>query len=199
MDEKDYLRFLISMREFNQMKPIESLYRQEQLRRQTREEAEPLRFALANRRGSASLVEIICYCLNPNHYHFLLKQKKEKGIEKFMQKLGTGYTMYFNEKYKRSGSLFQGTFKSIQVKTDGYFWQLSCYINGNPEIHKISKAEDYKWSSYRDYLEKRNGTLSNKNIILKDFDNIKEYKNLVDMVIKESQRRKSDIKKYMLE
>ena len=199
MDEKDYLRFLVSMREFNQTKPIDSLYRLNQTRKQTRQEAEPLRFALANRRGSASLVEIVCYCLNPNHYHFLLKQKKEKGIEKFMQKLGTGYTMYFNEKYKRSGSLFQGKFKSIQVKTDGYLWKLSCYINGNSEIHKIAKAEKYQWSSYQDYLGLRNGSLCNKDTILRDFKNIKEYKKLTDFIIKESKQIKFEIKQYALE
>ena len=116
-----------------------------------------------------------------------------------MQKLGTSYTKYFNAKYKRSGSLFQGTFKSIPIKTDGYLLQLSCYINGNSEIHKISKAENYKWSSYQDYLGKRDGNLCDKKVILDQFKNIQEYKNLVDIIIKESAQRKDDIKKYLLE
>lgn len=96
------------------------------------------------------LVEIICYCLNQNHYHFLLQQKKEMGIEKFMHKLDLGYTKYFNAKYNRSGSLFQGTYKAIHVKNDDQIFQLSCYINGNLEIHRICQAKNWPWSSYQD-------------------------------------------------
>ena len=196
MDEKDYLRFLRSMRELNHMEAIESLYRQDQLRRQAREEAKPLRLAKASRSGLASF---IAYCLNPNHYHFILKQTQDGGISKFMHKLSTGYTRYFNEKYSRSGSLFQGPFKAVLIETDGQLLYVSAYINGNPEIHKIAKADQWMWSSYRDYLGKRNGTLSEKNVILKDFKNIKEYKDLTSTVIRESRLRKDEIKKYFLE
>ena len=200
-DEKDYLRFLKSLREFNQLETIESLYRQDQLKRK---EAKPLRFSglqskPENRSGLASLVEIVCYCLNPNHYHLLLKQLSEKGIENFMHKLSTGYTRYFNDRYHRSGSLFQGTYKAIEIKSDGYLNQLSCYINGNAEIHKIVKAEKWPWSSYLDYLGKRKGTLINKGIILNEFKDINEYKLLTETVIKESSERKEEIKKYLME
>jgi putative transposase len=102
LDDKDYIRFITSMREFNQAKPIGSLYRLNQLRRGTAS----LRFAVANRREAVPLVEIICYCLNPNHYHFILKQNTEKGISEFIKRLATGHTTYFNLKYNRSGSLF---------------------------------------------------------------------------------------------
>ena len=145
------------------------------------------------------LVEIICYSFLSNHYHFLLKQLQEKGIEKFMHKLGYGYSRYFNHKYNRSGSLFQGTYKAKHIDKDSYLLWISGYINGNPEIHKIAKAEDWPWSSYRDYLGKRNGTLCNKNIILKDFKNISEYKHLVNHIIRGSSQKKDDIKKYLLE
>ena len=207
MDEKDYVRFLISMREFNTPKQIESLYRLNQIRQQaTKEDGRnkkdtkcPIGHLVSNVSNSVKLVDIICYSLIPNHYHFMLKQLSDHGISKFLHKLEMGYAKYFNYKYKRSGSLFQSTFKSIPIKTDSYLLKLSCYINGNPEIHKISKAENYKWCSYPDYIGKRNGTLCDKNIILKDFENIQEYKNLVDIIIKESQQKKSDIKKYLLE
>ena len=145
------------------------------------------------------LVDIICYCLIPNHYHFMLKQIADNGISKFMHKLADSYGLYFNKKHNRSGSLFQGPFKEIHIKKDSYLLWLSGYINGNPEIHKIAKAENYKWSSYQDYLGKRNGNLCDKNVILKDFKNIREYKDLVDIIIKESRQKKSDIRKYMLE
>ncbi|MFH1522813.1 MAG: transposase [Patescibacteria group bacterium] len=145
------------------------------------------------------LIEFISYCLIPNHYHFILKQLIENGIEKFMHKLGTGYTNFFNRKYERTGSLFENTFKSIEVKSDNYLIYLSGYINGNIEIHKICKAENWPWSSYKNYLGLRKGTLCTKNIILNDFKNIEDYRSYVNIIIKESKQRKDDIKKYLLE
>jgi len=76
------------------------------------------------------LVDVVCYCLNSNHYHMILKQKSNDGIKKFMHKLGTSYTMYFNKKLKRSGSLFQGKFKSIHIDSNEYLLYLSAYVNG---------------------------------------------------------------------
>ena len=144
------------------------------------------------------LVEIICYCQNPNHYHLILKQLTENGITLFMRKMGTGYTNYFNKKHNRSGSLFQGKFKSVHINTNEYLLWLSGYVNGNAEIHKISEAKDYRWCSYQDFLGKRNGTLCNKEIILSQFKNLAEYKKYVEMTIKESSKRK-DMEKYFIE
>ncbi|MEA3398162.1 MAG: transposase [Patescibacteria group bacterium] len=149
--EKDYLRFLASLKEFNQIETIDSLYRQDQLRRKARKETKSLRLH-CNR---SSLVSFITYCFNPNHYHFLIKQIADKGIEKFMHKLGLGYTRYFNNKNNRSGSLFQGIYQAVPIKTDAQLLYVSAYINGNPEIHKISKADKWPWSSYLDYLGKQ--------------------------------------------
>src|SRR3989344_2009952 len=66
-------------------------------------------------RSGMPLVEIAAYCLMPNHFHLLVRELEEGGISKFMQKLTTGYTMFFNKKYERSGSLFQGRFKATHV------------------------------------------------------------------------------------
>jgi len=77
----------------------------------------------------------------PNHYHLILKQLIDNGISMFMHKLADSYSHYFNKKYERSGSLFEGTYKSIYIKKDSYLFWLSGYINGNSEIHKIAKAE----------------------------------------------------------
>lgn len=71
-------------------------------------------------------------------------------------------------------------------------------MNGNAEIHKIAKAENYKWCSYQDYLGKRNGTLCNKEIILSQFKNTEEYKKYVEMTIKESSKRKN-MEEYFIE
>lgn len=78
------------------------------------------------------LVHIGAYCLMPNHFHILLIQKNDNGVSKFMLKLSTAYVMYFNKKYKRTGGLFEGKFKSKHIKSDGYLKYLYSYIHLNP-------------------------------------------------------------------
>jgi putative transposase len=109
------------------------------------------------------LVDILAFALMPNHYHLLLRQRVDDGIAKFMQKLGTGYTMYFNEKHSRSGALFQGRYKSVHVDNDGQLLYIPHYIHLNPldlmgrgstSTHKNAGEflMNYKWSSYPDYV-----------------------------------------------
>jgi REP element-mobilizing transposase RayT len=78
------------------------------------------------------LVAIGAYCLMPNHFHILLTPLQEGGVSTFMNKLGTSYSMYFNKKYKRSGTLFEGKFKAKHVQTDEYLKYLFSYIHLNP-------------------------------------------------------------------
>ena len=121
--------------------------------------------------GSA-LVSIIAYCLLPNHFHLVLRQESEDGISKFMQKLGTSYTMYFNQKYKRSGSLFQGKFKANIIGGDFGLPVLSVYVNLNYIHHKIDPKENLVKSSIFEYLDK-------------DLDNSICNKDEIDPIIKE--------------
>ncbi len=178
------------MREFNRIEPIESLYRLKQNKKKI-VEAELLRRSSASTITSGEkLADFVCYSLLPNHYHFILKQKREKGIPKLLHKIGTSYTKYFNYKNSRSGSLFQGRYKAKHITSDSYLWWLSCYVNANAEIHKITKAEKWIWSSCQDYLGLRDGTICDKNIVLKSFKNIKEYKSLINTVVRESLKSK---------
>lgn len=118
------------------------------------------------------LVDVVCYCLNPNHYHLLVQQKEPDGMRKFMHKMGTSHTNYFNKKYERSGSLFQGRFKAVHVDSNEYLLYLSAYINCNNFIHKYSKnPEKWPYSSYLDYIGKRERSLCEKKIILSQFNN----------------------------
>jgi putative transposase len=78
------------------------------------------------------IVELISYSLLPNHFHLLVKQIDDNGISNFLQKIGVGYTHYFNKKYKRTGVLFQGKSKSRHVNTDRYLNYLKMYIELNP-------------------------------------------------------------------
>lgn len=103
-----------------------------------KEERKPL--SLFEIERDETLVSIGAYCLMPNHFHILVKQNIKNGVSKFMQKLGTAYTMYFNNKNNRTGSLFQGTFKAKHANKDEYLKYLFAYIHLNPV-----KLIDPKW------------------------------------------------------
>ncbi len=113
------------------------------------------------------LVGIGAYCLMPNHFHLLIAQMPEGSISKFMQKLTTGYSMYYNQKYKRTGTLFEGKFKAEHANSDRYLKYLFSYIHLNPvklidSTWKESGIKDilatkkylntYEFSSYKDYI-----------------------------------------------
>lgn len=87
------------------------------------------------------LVDIAAYCLMPNHYHFLIQETAENGISKFMQKLITAYSMYFNKRYERSGPLFSGVFKARHIDSDRYLKHAFSYIHLNS-----AACIDPKWT-----------------------------------------------------
>ncbi len=119
-------------------------------------------------------VDIGAYCLMPNHFHILITPLVENGVSLFMQKISTGYVMYFNKRYQRTGALFEGKFKSRHADTDEYLKYLFSYIHLNPlklkhldwknrflhEPDLIQHAREYFYSSYQDYLNDiRNETM----------------------------------------
>lgn len=101
----------------------------------------------------AQAVSLLSYCLMPNHFHFLIKQKKDNGIVNLMHALGTTYSMYFNKRHDRVGSLFQGRFKAKIVTKDNYLLQLSKYIHLNPQEVYKKPLVSYPYSSYKFYLQ----------------------------------------------
>jgi putative transposase len=191
LDDNDYLRFLKNLREFNS-----NLLREERLRAQNATSSEFDSDSESN--SDEALVEIIAYCLNRNHYHLILKQNSEKSIEKFMQKIGTGYTNYFNKKHERGGALFQGKFKAIHINSNEYLLYLSAYVNRNNFIHAYNgNSKEWKYCSAPDYLGKRDGTLCNKNIILDQFKGM-EYEDFLDRNA-EHLKEKKELAHYCLE
>ncbi len=115
-----------------------------------------------------TLIDVGAYCLMQNHFHVLIKSKKEGGVSKFMQKLTTAYVMYYNEKYKHSGGLFEGKFKSQHLGNDRYLKYIFSYIHLNPikiiepkwkeggiknKLKVLNYLKEYKYSSYLDYKE----------------------------------------------
>lgn len=128
------------------------------------------------------LVEIMCYCLMPNHFHFMIKQIKDNGISIFMSQVGNSYTRYFNTKYNYIGSLFQGTFKSVLVENEEQFLHLSRYIHLNPIVSEIATDLDsYLWSSYHEYMNNANFIYTQE--VLNFFPSPKEYRGfLLDQI-----------------
>lgn len=183
LDESDYQRFVKCTKEFNCKDPIGSLYEKYLREKKTGMEIE-----------SPPIVEIIAYCLNPNHFHLILKQIGEKGIEKFMQKIGVGYTMYFNQKYDRSGALFQGKFKSAHINSNATLLRLSVYVNCNSEIHKIHPAKNYQWCGFLEYVGKNKNGICEREVIASHFKSEEDYCRYAKENIENFQQEKEDLK-----
>lgn len=127
-----------------------------------------------------SITDIICFCLMPNHFHFLLKQNRENGIVEFISKITNSYTKYFNMKNKRFGPLFQGRFKAVHIDSNEQLIHLSRYIHLNPLVSYVTKdLESYPWSSYPEYLGKSDNEFCQKKIILEQFPQPSDYKKFV--------------------
>jgi len=132
-DLKDLERFKESIKQFNQIEGIGSLEMHHKSVRALDSHSAQIK--------SEPLVAFVAFCINPNHFHFVLKQLVNDGIAKFMQKILGGYTYYFNQKNKRSGSLFQGTFKSKLIDGENYFRKTFAYVNKNYFVHNIPKSK----------------------------------------------------------
>lgn len=120
-------------------------------------------------------ITLLAYCFMPNHVHLLLQQNTDDPIDRFIHRLHTAYTMYFNKKYERVGAVFQGRFKAKLIETDAYLLQVSRYIHLNPlDILRAQgralSLEDYQWSSYGEYVKLSDGSLSDPTRILAYFD-----------------------------
>ncbi|MFZ2038412.1 MAG: transposase [Minisyncoccia bacterium] len=161
-DEEDYQRFTSLLFLSNKMKKFDIFDLRKYKNKNT-----------YKHENNKPIVSIGSYCLMPNHFHILITQaeSEENGISKFMHKLGTAYSMYYNKKYKRTGGLFEGKFKSQYIETDRHLKYLFSYIHLNPikliqkdwkekgivnRKEAISYLNNYLFSSYIDFMgEKR--------------------------------------------
>lgn len=186
LEDKDYLRFIHDLYEFNDEDAVSNLWYFLKY-----SEVQP-HYILRERKKRKLLVEILAFVLMPNHFHLLLRQVKDNGIVRFMQKLG-GYTMYFNKKYERVGPLFQGRYKAVLVEEESHFIHLPFYIHCNPlkfykgstSIDKVMKyLENYRWSSLPDYLGKKNfPSVTSRDFLLEYFGGRKEFRNNLRQVL----------------
>ena len=186
LDKQDYLRFVHSLFVLNDQSIINttfysfSKFRNNEV--QLRKFKNPRKL----------LVDIHAFSLMPNHYHLLLSPRTENGIPRFMHKLGTSYVKYFNQKYKRKGTLFEGRYKSISVIDESHFYHLPYYIHFNPldlkfsewrkgELRNYKEAlkflKNYRWSSHLDYIGEKNfPSVTNRKFLLEVFGDVEGYK-----------------------
>ncbi|HEY4527194.1 MAG TPA: hypothetical protein VJK53_05130 [Candidatus Paceibacterota bacterium] len=160
MNSADYARFVHDLYEFNDPAPAPEYSRRDNVGFTKSHTREPI-------------VDIHGWTLMRNHYHLVLSERVEGGLSFFCRKLNVGYANYFNEKYERSGSLFQGRTKKILIESDAHFLYILHYVHLNPldylegagawrhgQIENYERAlahlSSYKWSSYSDYCGRKN-------------------------------------------
>ncbi|MFA7201572.1 MAG: transposase [Candidatus Paceibacterota bacterium] len=188
LEDGDYFRFIHDLYEFNDESPAENIYYKTSSLQS---------YDVGNRKIQKKvrtlLVDIIAFCIMPNHFHLLVKQRVENGITLFMKKLGGGYANYFNTKNERSGTLFQGRFQAVPIDTDEYLTYIPFYIHANPiELYDpgckesgFSKnkkdvlhfLESYRWSNFPDCIGKKNfPSVTQRDFILNYFGGPLQYK-----------------------
>lgn len=146
-------------------------------------------------------IKLVAYCLMPNHFHFQVYQTSETAINRFIQAIGTKYSMYFNRKYKRVGTIFQGVYKAVMVTTEAQLLYLSKYIHRNPlEILPTgSRLVDYPYSSYPNYLGRFNQLWVSKDDILGLFSRSNPEIDYQSFVEETDERDLSTIKSVVIE
>ena len=185
-DDADRKRFIKSLKAFNFIDPIGSIHEQRFVEKDL--EVEPPK-GRKHKSKYEKLVEVVAYCINPNHYHLLLQQVAENGVSKFMHRLSTGYTMYYNEKHERKSGLFQGRFKAVHVASNEYLLYLSAYINLNPRVHRLGGSTSN--SSWGEYTKGEKG-ICNKKVVLGQFKNGYEYEEYAEDALPIMLQRKHD-------
>ena len=158
-------------------------------------EKPPLRFSHFNRLtfeqqeqvyklliDSQPMLEILAYCIMPNHLHFLLQLSKKNAASNFMRNVQNSYAKYFNTKYQRTGSLFQFMFKAVRIENEEQLIHVSRYIHLNPVtafIMEIDQLKNYPWSSFGDYISKKTKSFISANVVLQHFRSRKHYARFV--------------------
>jgi putative transposase len=182
-DEKDWIRFLFLLLYCQSPVRVTNSYRF------MRSSALERGFSVPEKQEkdviAKRLVELVSFCVMPNHFHLIVHEKEEGGIAQYLQRVSIGYTAYFNEKYKASGHVFQGRYKAVHVEDNDQLLYLSAYIHRNPrELSKWKGQEEkFPFSSFSDLAgENRWGELLIPGIITGQFDGTKQsnYRDFVN-------------------
>jgi len=155
------------------------------------------------RKYAAPVLDVVSYCLMPTHYHLLVQVKQTSevsedlggpGTSKAMMRLSVSYTKAMNRRYDRAGSLFQGAFRAKHVDGDDYLVHLSRYIHLNPVFAGlVERPEEWEFSSHREYVGLRNGTLPKPEIVLSQFPSPEAYQDFVESYAPQEQEMIADL------
>ncbi len=192
LDTQDHFRFIHDLFEFNDEDSVNTAFHSFKRKygeyydvghRNIKVERE--------RKRRKMLVDILAFCLMPNHYHLLLTPRVQNGIALFIKKLNGGYAKYFNIKYKRKGALFEGRYKRVIIKNEAHFIHLPYYVHFNPldlitpewrerKLSNFKKAMNflntYRWSSHLDYAGEKNfPSVTQRDFLLEFFGGHKQY------------------------
>lgn len=171
-----YFRFLSILKHYlNYDYPYSSLKRS--LEKAKSKEGKQTIFQRLETRRIEPPVEIVSFCLMPNHYHLTVKQLVEGGISNFMHRISTAYTGYFNIRQERSGVLFENVFKAVLVESEEQLLHLTRYQHINPYSLSLTAKDlaDYSWSSLPVYLGKKKPSFVNPRIVLSAFKKPESY------------------------
>ncbi len=204
-DIDDYYRGVFSVYEFNTLTSVTIRERRNarlRIKQEIKERKEGIRDPGLCVDTRDQLVEVPLFCLMPNHIHLLLKQLKEGGIPKYINKIGAGYPAYFKKKYdiNKRGHFFQDRFNAVHIESDEQLIMNFIYIHINPVSliepgwkekgiknpeKVIEFLENYKWSSYPDYIGRKNfPSVTKREFITKLIGDGKKCKELIDDWIK---------------
>jgi len=220
-DINDYYRAIFYIYECKQAKPViirERRRARDQFKKMIKSSGKinlpELHENFATRENRDFLVEILLFCLMPNHIHLLIRQLKDAGITKFVQKIAGGYPAYFKNKYKikLKGHFFQDRFSVIPIETEEQLRIVFTYIHTNPiaiiepewkekGIKNIEEAikflENYKWSSCQDYLGKKNfPSVTERDFMLKIMSGEKGCREWVEGWLKYKKEIRKEMEKF---
>lgn len=208
---RDYYRGIFCLYEFNNLKPVNiSIRRRDRAIEKKKEKLIELGARTIFVDEREKMVEVLAFCFMPNHIHILIKQIKDGGISKFMQKVGGGYGRYFNDKYQRKGHVFQDAFVAVHIEDDRQFMAVVSYIFTNPialiepgwkefgiRNHSTKQVlkflEEYRWSSYQDCIGIKNfPSVTERGFLLEIMGGVEGLKN----IIRDWVEQKKDVKKH---
>ena len=200
IDDHDYFRFIHNLFEFNDEASAENNYRRFR-KSDHMSDIQCRSYGESPRERRKLLVDIHAFSLMPNHYHMIVSANSENAIPRFMKKVNMGYSKYFNERYERKGTLFEGRYKSVPVTAQSHFIHLPYYIHLNPldmfdygwrerAVHNHVEAmhylENYRWSSHLDYLGKKNfPSVTQREFLSEFFGGQEGYAQALDQWVKD--------------
>ena len=208
LEDSDYLRGVHDLFEFNDIETVINV----------KQRFNGFTKPIKSEKQRERLVDIGVLSLMPNHYHIFSSPIKDNCLTMFHKKFGGGFANFFNIKYKRSGTLFQGRYKKVLVDNDVQALQLICHIHANPldlwkpdwkekgltnlEIQNALKflEKDYRWSSHLDWWGINNfPSLIDKNFMTRFFENTEEYQKFFTDWLRYYEKNLQDLKKIIIE